>query len=128
MCKTLTLQIFIGKANMFAVIYRFELKLHQEEKYQQCWNVIVDYFKGKRGAIGSCLHKSADGLWVAYSRWPSRAARDAAWLGDDASDEDLPFEIKQTIKQMQKIKEENYDLQQYDEIGLEVIEDKLLQY
>jgi len=112
---------------MFAVIYRFKLKPHQVEQYKQCWNKIVDYFSQKRGAIGSCLHKGEDDLWVAYSRWPDKATRDAAWPGEDAPNEELPFEIKETILQMQKIKQENQDLEQYNEICLEVIEDKLLE-
>ena len=37
---------------MFAVIYRFKLKLHQEIIHQQCWNKIVNYFIERRGAIG----------------------------------------------------------------------------
>lgn len=110
---------------MLAVIYRFKLKKHQEEQYISCWNTIADYFIEKRGAIGSCLHKGDDGLWVAYSRWPDMAARNAAWPGDNAPNEDLPIDIRETILKMQAIKEENMDLEQYDEICLNVIEDKL---
>lgn len=41
---------------MFAVIYQFKLKPHQETTYKKCWSKIADYFLEKRGAIGSCLH------------------------------------------------------------------------
>ena len=54
---------------MFAVIYRFKLKPHQESIYKECWDKIVKYFVESRGAIGSCLHKGEDGLWVVYLRW-----------------------------------------------------------
>jgi hypothetical protein len=110
---------------MFAVIYRFRLKPHQEDKYKQCWDIIVDYFKEKLGAIGSCLHKSEDGLWVTYSRWPDKATRDASWPGDDAPSEELPSDIRAVIREMQAIKEENQDLEQYDDICLDVIKNKL---
>lgn len=50
---------------MFAVIYRFKLKPDQEERYQQYWRIVAQYFIEQRGALGSCLHKGNDGLWVA---------------------------------------------------------------
>ena len=111
---------------MFAVIYRFKLKPHQESIYKECWDKIVKYFMESRGAIGSCLHKGTDGLWVAYSRWPDKATRDASWPSDNAPSNELPNEIRAVILKMQAIKEENQDLEQYEEICLDVIKDKLL--
>ena len=110
---------------MFAVIYRFYLQPHQEEQYRKCWDKLTDYFVEERSAIGSCLHKSDDGLWVAYSRWPDKATRDASWPGDDAPSDVLPNEIKDIIKTMQKFKEENKQLEKFDEICMEVLNDKL---
>ncbi len=111
---------------MIAVIYRFKLKSHQEALYQQHWHKIATYFVEKCGAIGSCLHKGTDGLWVAYSRWPNKATRDAAWPGDNTPNEILPEDIREAIQKMQAIKEENKDLESYDEICLEVVDDLLL--
>lgn len=111
---------------MFAVIYRFNLKSHQEKPYLSSWNRVANYFIKEKGAIGSCLHRGDDGLWVAYSRWPDKATRDNAWPGENAPNQDLPLEIQLAIKEMQYIKQENHDLEQYDEICLDVIEDKLL--
>ncbi|HET9844083.1 MAG TPA: hypothetical protein VFP93_05450 [Gammaproteobacteria bacterium] len=78
--------------------------------------------------MGSCLHKGNDSLWVAYSRWPDKATRDAAWPGDNASNKELPKDIRDTIQKMQALKEENHDLENYDEICLEVVEDLLLRH
>lgn len=111
---------------MFAVIYRFKLKPHQETIYKECWEKIVNYFIEKRGAIGSCLHKGTDGLWVAYSRWPDKATRDASWPGENEPSQELPQEIRDVILKIQALKEENQDLEQYEEICLEVIEDRLV--
>ena len=72
------------------------------------------------------MHKANDGLWVAYSRWPDKATRDAAWPGDNAPNEILPIAIRQAIKEMQKIKDENKALEQYDEICMEVVDDLLV--
>lgn len=110
---------------MFAVIYRFKLQPHQELIYQACWNKIVTYFLEKRGALGACLHKGKDGLWVAYSRWPDMATRDASWPGENAPSEELPHDIREVIQQMQALKMENQDIEQYEEICLDVIEDRM---
>jgi hypothetical protein len=112
---------------MFAVIYRFQLQPEQEEEYQKLWRKIACYFVEKRGAIGSCLHKGADGLWVAYSRWPDKITRDASWPSDDAPNDELPNDVKDIITSMQAIKQANKDLPQYDEICLDVIEDLCFQ-
>lgn len=110
---------------MFAVIYRFKLKPHQEATFKECWNTIAAYFIEKRGALGSCLHKGANGLWVAYSRWPDKATRDASWPGENIPNEELPEHIFNSILMMQKIKHDNADLEQYEELYLDVVADKL---
>jgi hypothetical protein len=111
---------------MFAVIYQFKLRPHQESLYKECWDKIVNYFLEKRGAIGSCLHKGESNLWVAYSRWPDKKTRDAAWPGEDAPNNELPDDIRDAILKIQAIKEENQDLEQYDEICLNVVNDMML--
>lgn len=110
---------------MFAVIYRFKLQPHQEAVFQQYWHQIATYFVQRRGAIGSCLHKGDEGLWVAYSRWPDKATRDAAWPGEDAPNDELPQDIRDTIQKMQAIKAENKHLGNDDEICLTVVDDLL---
>lgn len=110
---------------MFAVIYRFYLQPHQEKSYQTCYDKLSDYFIRERGAIGSCLHKANDGLWVAYSRWPDKVTRDASWPGDDAPSDVLPDEIREVIKTMQAFGEENSHLEKFDEICMDVVADKL---
>ncbi len=63
---------------------------------------------------------------MAYSRWPDKATRDAAWPGDNAPNEVLPLEIQASIKKIQAFKKENQDLEIYDEICLEVVDDLLV--
>lgn len=111
---------------MFAVIYRFSLQPQQEQTYREYWTQVANYFVEQRGAIGSCLHKGDDNLWVAYSRWPDKATRDNAWPGTDAPSDTLPETIRAAIEKMQYIKKCNQNLPQFDEICLEVVEDKLL--
>lgn len=65
---------------MFAVIYRAYMKPGLEMEYQQAWRKVATYFVEHRGALGSCLHQAEDGMWLAYSRWPDQATRDASCL------------------------------------------------
>jgi hypothetical protein len=64
---------------MFAVIYRSYLIPGSETNYKKHWHKIARYFVEQRSAIGSTLHQTEEGLWVAYSRWPDKATRDASW-------------------------------------------------
>ena len=107
---------------MFAVIYRGYLKAGREEEYQQLWHLIATYFIEHRGAIGSCLHKAEDGMWLAYSRWPDKATRDASWPGDDAPSNELPDTIKQAIIKIKDCIDEQCKL---PDICLEVVDDLL---
>lgn len=82
---------------MFAVIYQGYLKPGRENEYQEAWSKVAQYFIEYRGAIGSCLHKTSDGLWVAYSRWPDKETRDNSWPGENAPSEELPLEIRKAV-------------------------------
>lgn len=82
---------------MFAVIYRGYLLPGKEAEYRKSWRIVAQYFVEKRGAIGSALHRTADGLWFAYSRWPDKKTRDASWPGEKTPSEELPSEIYEAI-------------------------------
>jgi hypothetical protein len=107
---------------MFAAIYQGYLKPGCEKEYQRLWKIIATYFIEKRGALGSCLHKSSDGLWVAYSRWPDRATRDASWPGEDAPSEVLPPEIREAIIKIKDCIDQNRKI---PDLSLEVVDDLL---
>ncbi|MGB0934974.1 MAG: hypothetical protein ACPGXY_02805 [Alphaproteobacteria bacterium] len=108
---------------MFAVIYRGYLLPGTEATYKSHWNTIATYFVDHRGALGSCLHQTEEGMWVAYSRWPDKATRDASWPGDDAPASVLPDAIKTAIVELKKCLDPDYDLpeitmQVQDSIGI----------
>ena len=107
---------------MFAVIYRAYIKPGYELDYQKTWHQLVTYFVKNRGAIGSCLHKTSEGMWVAYSRWPDKATRDASWPGLNAPADDLPDEIKKAIVTIQNCIDQT---QKLPDICMEVIDDLL---
>ena len=82
---------------MFAVIYQGYIQVGRERDYEEAWNKVARFFVDQRGAIGSCLHRTNDGLWIAYSRWPNRQTRDVSWPGENAPSSDLPQEIRTAI-------------------------------
>ena len=108
---------------MFAVIYQAYLKSGREEDYQQAWHQVASFFVESRGAIGSCLHKTEGGLWVAYSRWPDKATRDASWPGENAPSSELPDEIRNAILTIKDCIDPDRKL---SDICMEVVNDLLV--
>lgn len=108
---------------MFAVIYQGYLKAGRESEYQKAWNMVAQYFVQHRGAIGSCLHRTSEGLWVAYSRWPDKKTRDASWPGDNAPSHELPPEIRQAVLTIKDCLDSDRKL---PDICMEVVDDLLL--
>lgn len=101
---------------MFAVLYQGYVKEGREQQYQEAWHTVIRYFIDKRGAIGSCLHRTESGLWVGYSRWPDKATRDASWPGDST----LPNEVRDAIAILKDCLDEK---RQLPDLHMEVVED-----
>lgn len=108
---------------MFAVIYRSYIKSGRESEYREAWNAVARYFIAQRGAIGSSLHRTSDGLWVAYSRWPDKNTRDASWPGENAPSTELPLEIRKAVGIIQDCLDQDRKL---PEICMEIVDDLLL--
>lgn len=105
----------------FAVIYRSYVKPDCENRYQEYWGKVATYFVKERGALGSTLHKTEDGMWVAYSRWPSKAARDASWpQGKDSINPGFPSHIREAIEGLKSCLDEERRL---PEICMEIIQE-----
>lgn len=108
---------------MFAVIYRGFVKPGHEEAYKQYWHQIATYFVEYRGALGSCLHQATDGMWLAYSRWPDKATRDASWPGENAPSSELPEKVRQAIIGLKNCRDQE---REFPEIAMEIVDDLLL--
>ena len=108
---------------MFAVIYQGYLKPGKENEYQDAWNKVAQYFIEYRGAIGSCLHRTSDGLWVAYSRWPDKKTRDNSWPGENAPSEELPLEIRNAVLTIKDCLDSDRKI---PDLCMEVVNDLLL--
>lgn len=107
----------------FAVIYRGYLKLGREIEYENAWKIVAKYFIKYRGATGSCLHRTSDGMWIAYSRWPDQKTRETSWPGENAPSMELPKEIREAILSIQDCLDPDRKL---PDICMEVVDDLLL--
>lgn len=72
----------------FAVVYRWKIRPGHEAEFQQGWATITRRLREERGALGSRLHRSEDGTWVAYAQWPDKATWEASqqqgWADEEA--------------------------------------------
>lgn len=84
---------------MLAVIYKVRLHPGQDETYQECWKYISCYFVEHRGAIGSSLHRSEEGLWMIYSKWPDRETQECSWSFE--AKKKLPYDVLKQVERMQ---------------------------
>jgi hypothetical protein len=62
----------------FFVLYRWRLHPDREEAFVAAWSRLTVRLRAERGALGSRLHRGADGLWYAYAAWPNASARAAS--------------------------------------------------
>jgi heme-degrading monooxygenase HmoA len=67
---------------MFAALYRWEIKPGMEEQFVEGWRRVTLAIHEACGSYGSRLHRSADGTWFGYARWPDAATRDACSHGE----------------------------------------------
>jgi hypothetical protein len=109
---------------MIGIIYRSYIKKDYQEKYQNAWEIIADYFVQERGAIGSCLHKIDEGHFLAYSRWPNRKVREKSKVMYLINDKSIPEKVRLAIKIIKDSKDNNKE--QFDEIVMDLINDKLV--
>ncbi len=106
----------------FAVIYRGYIKPGTEKLYIESWKKIATYFVQERGALGSTLYHTDDGMWLACSRWPSKTIRDASWPPKEGElSSQFPHLIKEAIEDLKSC----FDVDRYPEIHMTVIAEVL---
>jgi hypothetical protein len=57
---------------MFVIIYRWRLHPGREAAFERAWAQLTELFKQLRGGLGSRLHRTDSGLYIAYAQWPDR--------------------------------------------------------
>jgi heme-degrading monooxygenase HmoA len=56
---------------MFVALYQFKVKAGCEQEFCQAWHDGTEGIYAARGSLGSRLHRSDDGTYLAYAQWPS---------------------------------------------------------
>lgn len=105
---------------MFAVIYRGFIFAGKEDEYRKNWNIIANYFIKERGALGSTLHQTDTGEYIAYSRWPDKMTRDLSWGNNDIM---INKHIDESIKILKSCIDKS---KPHDEICMDVLDDFIL--
>lgn len=62
-----------------AIIYRWRIHPGHEVPFAAAWRTVTDAIVTGCGSHGSCLHQDSEGIFVAYARWQSEAARQACF-------------------------------------------------
>ena len=57
---------------MFVVVYEWQVRPELEEQFQDAWQRVTLAAIRNCGALGSRLHRTDEGKWVAYAQWPTR--------------------------------------------------------
>ncbi|WP_421807528.1 antibiotic biosynthesis monooxygenase family protein [Flagellimonas sp.] len=63
---------------MYAVIYEFKVIQSQEEAFETLWQMVTEGFMQHAGGLGSRLHKTETGVYIAYAQWPDKKAWETA--------------------------------------------------
>ena len=69
----------------FAMLYRWTVASEQQDAFLARWREATIALRDEHGALGSCLTRDEKGDFVAFARWPSEAARDAAFADRGAA-------------------------------------------
>lgn len=100
----------------FVVIYRWSVAADKDESFVAAWRRLTALIAERRGGLGSRLHRSADGTFVAYAQWPSEEAWRAAAERNKAEvlDEDAVAAMREAI------------VERFDEVRLTPVADLLV--
>jgi heme-degrading monooxygenase HmoA len=59
-------------------MYTFEVKSDKKADFERSWKELTMLIYEHTGSLGSRLHKTADGTYMAYAQWPSKEVFDNA--------------------------------------------------
>lgn len=57
---------------MFIVIYSFEVREHMEHQFVKSWSALTELIYHYENSLGSRLHKTKQGEYIAYAQWPDK--------------------------------------------------------
>ncbi|MBL8152186.1 MAG: hypothetical protein JNN15_19865 [Blastocatellia bacterium] len=60
---------------MYVVVYTWRLEEGKEELFRQGWRHITETIYKQCKSFGARLHKTDEGIWIAYTLWPDRESQ-----------------------------------------------------
>jgi Antibiotic biosynthesis monooxygenase len=57
---------------VLVVVYRWIVDAGHENAFEQAWSSMTDIIRDRYGGLGSRLHRTTDGRFVAYAQWPDK--------------------------------------------------------
>ena len=63
---------------MLSVLIQFKVIVGKDDEFKQAWAALTQHIYENFGSLGSRLHKSTRGSFVAYAQWPSLEAYESA--------------------------------------------------
>ncbi len=57
---------------MYIVLYAFDVRSNKEEDFIKGWKGLTELIYKYEGSLGSRLHKSDLGRYIAYAQWPNK--------------------------------------------------------
>ncbi len=63
---------------MYIVMFEFVVKPGKTEAFLAAWPKVTQGIYLFKGSLGSRLHKSDEGKWIAYAQWPSKQVYEQA--------------------------------------------------
>lgn len=63
---------------MLVAIYQWRVKPGRETEFTQAWSKLTTIIYERQGSLGSRLHRTEDGHFLAYAQWPNLEAYNAS--------------------------------------------------
>lgn len=82
----------------FCVLYRWKVRPGKEEEFRRAWEIVTREIRDHAGGLGSRLHRTRDGTWVAYAQWPNREMWETAEVATPEGKEALGI-LRATIEE-----------------------------
>jgi hypothetical protein len=84
----------------YAVVYRWRVRPGYEDMFTEGWSRVTLAMHQACGSYGSRLHRSADGVWMAYARWPDKETRDRCSHEDDEGEAMMSVAVEESLPTM----------------------------
>jgi len=68
---------------MYYVLIEFDVRPGREDGFIEAWSELTEIIHRESGGLGSRLHTTPDGRYIAYAQWPDKETRERDSLFSD---------------------------------------------